>query len=82
MGIKHRQRQGNTNVRISTAASKCRLRHRYSVRVLCRCTAKENAEALVVATKEIGQEVNADKTKFMVMSRDRNAGRAGSQCED
>jgi hypothetical protein len=25
-------------------------------------TAKENAEALVVATKEIGLEVNADKT--------------------
>jgi hypothetical protein len=38
-------------------------------------TVKENAEALVVATKEIGLEVNADKTKYMVMSRDRNAGR-------
>ena len=25
---------------------------------------KENAEALVVATKEIGLEVNADKTKY------------------
>ena len=36
---------------------------------------KENAEALLVATKEIGLEVNADKTKYMVMSRDRNAGR-------
>jgi hypothetical protein len=36
-------------------------------------TVKENAE--VVATKEIGLEVNADKTKYMVMSRDRNAGR-------
>ena len=41
---------------------------------------KENAEALLVATKEIGLEVNADKTKYMVMSRDRNAG-WGSQCE-
>jgi len=29
-------------------------------------TVKENAEALVVATKEIGLEVNADKTKYMV----------------
>jgi len=38
-------------------------------------TVKENAEALVVATKEIGLEVNADKTKYMVMSRDWNAGR-------
>jgi hypothetical protein len=31
-------------------------------------TVKENAEALVVATKEIGLEVNADKTKYMIMS--------------
>ena len=36
-------------------------------------TVKENAEALLVVTKEIGLEVNADKTKYMVMSRDRNA---------
>jgi len=41
-------------------------------------TVKENAEALVVATKETGLEVNADKTKNMVMSRDRNAGRGHS----
>jgi hypothetical protein len=38
-------------------------------------TVKENAEALIVATKKTGLEVNADKTKYMVMSRDRNAGR-------
>jgi hypothetical protein len=31
-------------------------------------TVKENAEASVVATKEIGLEVNADKTKYMVMA--------------
>jgi hypothetical protein len=37
-------------------------------------TVKENAEALVVATKETGLQVNADQTKYMVMSRDRNAG--------
>jgi hypothetical protein len=37
-------------------------------------TVKENAVALVVATKEIGLEVNADKTKYMVMSQDRNTG--------
>ena len=38
-------------------------------------TLKENAEALVAATTEIGLEVNADKTKYMVMPRDQNAGR-------
>jgi hypothetical protein len=41
-------------------------------------TVKENAETLVVATKEIGLEVNADTTKYMVMSRNRNAGRGDS----
>jgi hypothetical protein len=34
---------------------------------------KENAEGLIVASKEIGLEINADKTKYMVMSRDQNA---------
>ena len=38
-------------------------------------TLKENAEALVAATREIGLKVSADKTKYMVMSRDQNAGR-------
>ena len=37
-------------------------------------TVKENAEALVVATKEMGLEVNADKTKYVVMSREQTAG--------
>ena len=37
---------------------------------------KENAEALVVANKEIGIEVNADTTEYMVMSRDQNARRS------
>jgi len=36
---------------------------------------KENAEALVATTREIGLEVSPDKTKYMVMSRDQNAGR-------
>jgi len=36
---------------------------------------KENAEALVAATKQTGLEVKAEKTKCMVMSRDQNAGR-------
>ena len=38
--------------------------------------------ALVVATKEIGIEVNADKTKYMIMSRDKNAGRSHSMKTD
>jgi len=33
-------------------------------------------EAFTVASKEIGLEVNADKTKYMVMSRDQNAERS------
>jgi len=37
-------------------------------------TINEKADALVVATKEIGLEVNADKTKYMVMSQDKNTG--------
>ena len=38
-------------------------------------TIKENAEALIVASKEIGLEVNAVKTKYLVMSREQSAGR-------
>jgi len=38
-------------------------------------TLKDNADALVAATREIGLEVSADKTKYMVMSRDQNTGR-------
>jgi hypothetical protein len=37
-------------------------------------TVKENVESLLVASKEIGLEVNADKTKYMVMSREQNGG--------
>jgi len=39
---------------------------------------KENARTLVAATREIGLEVNCEKTKYMVMSRDQNAGRIHS----
>jgi hypothetical protein len=45
-------------------------------------TIKENAEALVVASKETGLELNANKTKYMVMSRDQNAGRSHSMKSD
>ena len=35
---------------------------------------KENTQAFVVASKEVGLEVNDERTKYMVMSRDQNAG--------
>jgi len=38
-------------------------------------TIKEYKEALLVGGKEFGVEVNADKTKCKVISRDRNAER-------
>ena len=41
-------------------------------------TIQENAEALVVAGRENGVEENADKTKYMVTSRDQNTGRSHS----
>jgi hypothetical protein len=40
-------------------------------------TIRKNTEALLLASKEIGLEVNAEKTKYMVMSRDQNAARNG-----
>jgi hypothetical protein len=36
------------------------------------------AEALVVVSMQTGLEVNADKTNYMVMSRNQNAGRSHS----
>jgi len=45
-------------------------------------TIKEKAEALIVASKETGLEVNADKTKYMVMSRDQNAGQSHNMKTD
>jgi hypothetical protein len=39
-------------------------------------TIKKNAQAVVVASKENGLQVNAGKTMYMVMSRDQNAGRS------
>jgi hypothetical protein len=36
---------------------------------------KKNIEALVVTSKKIGLEVDSEKTKYMVMSRNQNAGK-------
>jgi hypothetical protein len=38
----------------------------------------KNTETLVVSSNEIGIEANADKAKYMVMSRDQIAGRSHS----
>jgi hypothetical protein len=35
---------------------------------------KKNEEDLVIADKEIGREVNAEKNKYIVISRNQNAG--------
>ena len=39
-------------------------------------TIEKNTEAFLVASKEVGQEVNADTNKYMVRSRDQNEGRS------
>jgi hypothetical protein len=39
-------------------------------------TIKKSKKALVVASKEIRLQVTVDKTKYMVMSQDQNAGRS------
>jgi hypothetical protein len=39
-------------------------------------TTKKNKECLLVCSKKTPLEVNADKTKYMIMSRDHNAGRS------
>ena len=43
---------------------------------------KENAETLIATSKETGLEENEDKTKYMVMSRDQNAGQINSMNND
>jgi hypothetical protein len=37
-------------------------------------TVKKNIEALIIVSKETGQEVNAGRTNYVVMSQDQNAG--------
>jgi hypothetical protein len=37
-------------------------------------TINKNTETLIDASKEVGLEVNVEKTKYMLMSRDQNAG--------
>ena len=48
----------------------------YDVNILGGCihTIRKNTEGLIVASKEIGLEVNAEKTKYMIMSQGQNAG--------
>jgi hypothetical protein len=35
---------------------------------------KKNADALLEASREVGIEINAGKSKYMVVSRDQNGG--------
>jgi hypothetical protein len=37
-------------------------------------TKNKNTETLIDASKEVGREVNIEKTKYMLVSRDQNAG--------
>jgi hypothetical protein len=37
-------------------------------------TIKENSERLLEASRDIGPEINAEKTKYMIMSRHQNSG--------
>jgi hypothetical protein len=41
-------------------------------------TIRKNTEALLIASKEIGLEVNTEKTKYMVMSRDQTQDKRGT----
>jgi hypothetical protein len=37
-------------------------------------TIKENMETLIDASKEVGLEINVEKTKYMLLSRHQNVG--------
>jgi hypothetical protein len=37
-------------------------------------TIKKNTETLIDASKEVGLEINVEKTKYMLLSRNHNAG--------
>ena len=41
-------------------------------------TIRKNTDTLLSASKEIGLEVNAEETKYMVMSRDQSTGQNGN----
>ena len=43
---------------------------------------KKNTESLLVASKEIGVEMNAGKTEYIVMFRDQNEGRSHNTKSD
>ena len=45
-------------------------------------TVKGNTVAMIFASKEIGLELNADKTRYMVTPRDQNAGRNHNMKDD
>jgi hypothetical protein len=41
-------------------------------------TIKKNTETLIHASKEVGLEINAEKIKYMLLSRHQNVGQIGT----
>jgi hypothetical protein len=41
-------------------------------------TIKKNTETLIGASKEVGLEINVEKTKYMLLSRHQNVGQIGT----
>jgi hypothetical protein len=39
-----------------------------------KCNVKENTKTLIDVSKEVGLEINVDKTKYMLVSRHQNVG--------
>jgi hypothetical protein len=46
----------------------------YNLLGYCINTIKENSETLLEVIRDIGLEINAEKTKYMIMSRHPNSG--------
>jgi hypothetical protein len=64
-----RKKYSKTSVRVGPYSVYMILIYWTEAYIMC---IKKNAEALVVVSKENGAEVNANKTKYMIMSRDQN----------
>jgi hypothetical protein len=45
-------------------------------------TVKKNTETLIDASKELGLEINVEKTKYMLLSRHQNGGQNRDMCKN